>query len=86
MKYHIKFNGGNDEMLIISDEAFYGFIRVAVQHNRDVTDFHVKAYRNEIPLYKTEYNGQVHYYTFEDFMKFFAYEGGQYPDLKMKIV
>ena len=85
MKYHIKFNNGNDEFLF-NDSAFCDFIQVAVMHNKDITDFHVKIYRNEIPLYKTEYNGQVHYYTFEDFMKFFKHEGGQYPDLKMELV
>lgn len=85
MKYLIKFNNGNDEFLF-NDSAFCDFIQVAVMHNHDITDFHVKAYCNETPLYRTEYNGQTHYYTFEDFMKFFKHEGGQYPDLKMKLV
>ena len=85
MKYLIKFNNGNDEFLF-NDSAFCDFIQVAVMHNKDITDFHVKAYRNETPLYRTEYNGQIHYYTFEDFIKFFNHQGGQYPDLKMQLV
>lgn len=85
MKYHVRFNNGNDEFLL-NDDAFCGFIQVAVMHNKDITNFHVTMYSNETPLYKTEYGGQVHYYTFEDFMKFFKHEGGQYPDLKMQLV
>lgn len=85
MKYLIKFNSGNDEMLIISDDALYGFIRIAVQHNHDIMDFHVTCYPNDTMIYRCVYAGKTHYYTYEDFKKFFNHEGGQHRDLRITI-
>lgn len=86
MKYHIKFNNGNDEMFIINDDAFFGFIRIAVQHNKDITDFHVTCYLDDIMIYRCVYAGKAHFYTYENFKKFFNHEGRQYRDLKVSIV
>ena len=86
MKYHIKFNNGNDEMLIISDDAFYGFIQVAVMHNRDIKDFHVTCYPDDTMIYRCVYAEKAHYYTYENFKKFVSQEGGQYRDLRVTIL
>lgn len=86
MKYHIKFNNGNDEMLVINDDAFYGFIRIAVQHNHDIMDFHVRCYPDNTMIYRCDFGGKRHYYTYEDFKKFFNHEGGQHRDLRITIV
>lgn len=86
MKYHIKFNNGNDETLIINDNAFFGFIRIAVQHNRDIMDFHVTCYPDDTMIYRCVYAGKAHYYTYDNFKKFIDNEGEQYPDLRITIV
>lgn len=71
MKYHIKYNSG--EMLILSDDAFKGFIKVAVVYNKDVKDFHVTVYSDEEDIFKVVYkDGEVRYFNRTDFAKLIA--------------
>lgn len=71
MKYHIKYNGG--EMLILSDDAFKGFIKVAVVYNKDIKDFHVTSYNDDEDVFKVVYkNGEVRYFNRSDFAKLIA--------------
>lgn len=86
MKYLIKYNNGDDEMLIINDDAFYGFLKVEIMRNKDIRDFHVTVIPENEIVYRTYYNGKTHFYNYRNLQKFLQHEGGQYRDLRITII